>query len=47
METRQATSLISDKISPHSLGTLIEWKQEAIELFERMAERKVPTRWGH
>ena len=32
--------------SPHSLGTLIEWKQDQIYQPQTL-NQDVPTRWGH
>jgi hypothetical protein len=32
-------------VGPHSLGTLIEWKQR--ELLVLLVVDYVPTRWGH
>ena len=32
---------------PHSLGTLIEWKQNSTIVVMAIVAVLVPTRWGH
>ena len=41
-----AIARLNAPMSPHSLGTLIEWKQNS-QFDLDLVKIKVPTRWGH
>ena len=46
METQPESPVVSYmRQSPHSLGTLIEWKQPGF--LNLLRSSRVPTRWGH
>jgi hypothetical protein len=46
METQQEVAcILTNPISPHSLGTLIEWKLVVHAVLREI--KRVPTRWGH
>jgi hypothetical protein len=45
METFVSNHYSKLLFGPHSLGTLIEWKQATVDKLQNL--KIVPTRWGH